>query len=1190
MSQNSRSRGQSNAHLLGANLSEIEVVEPNTPKSKTAGSSVIIRMPNDTRDTDPSNGGREKLGDETKTNDVRRTVLSRLWRLVSSSRRKILKDGKNNEKNSVNHEDHHGENPAPQQELGCEPTVNKTPAEMSTQQTSPGVKVKGAAEEKVKSRGHLKSKSPPVAKTVVEGVNGGYNDIWDEQGGVECAGENGGGDESKSEYNEGSEHEISPTIVIDEQDKDSSQKNKNDKGKDKDKGNVKDSDPARVEKPKNDENKFKFRLRPPGNRPVAKSKANPELGEETRVRLHRQIELPKDIQCQYIKFSINVEACDSLKFKLHYVELQRCNITDSKDIVLFGEGKPQEYITVGHYHDGDENHTEGPVVGVHSCNISSCGTYVTTLCFHEDNSAVVELWSLKNGNDVAPSHYTTPLAQRYVDIAGNPPDRAHICLSVSSNGYYVALHSNKPLEKSINCQVLRRTKVTTDGSDSELWGLSKISLPLGLQEFYGYGAFHFLSTKNENEQARESERYITCDGKSLSIYKTTGNWARIQTIKLNDKLGLDSGLNVILSLRGKYFTWTGKKNNVSVMHMDKGMKNRLKINGINAETRTCLSRDGCQVAILVKGWIDIYETSSGNRTVGFGDGKYDNSRFEVVLENGFVMMLDPPGEGGLKEKRKVVRTEGGVWVREHDIHPDYELRYPALMGEQLFTYSQGTVVNITRMDSKMIGVPEPGIFKDIPMDTATLLEIDQACKRTKRSNTYSLFTDTRLIHGKRTAILTIEFCNPDPRTSARPANAAIPLGTPDITYPTFFLKASSRLATITGRYLQVWKLSSPTTSDDSIAELELVWALQQEGGECELSDICYRQVKDVHADLANGAQFMITFKPVQRQKEPKGPEIPTKQESDKIVTFPFSNKDNLEISLEDRVQQGIRGVVDMYINGNTKCQKAVIRYLESLVQPWNENPVLCIVALCNLWRFDEKECFEKIMADLLPKTRRTWIPEINARNKNARQGPLAILLKKAETEPSAIGAIKVIMGYCISHANSSKDLKFLAPVFISMGDLRMIFPDEAEGFLNRMAFIHTIQRQHIIHNHILVHSPSQRLQFWRPAKKLWETKEPIMQLCENSDPDTANEKFTLPVFVASFDALWSYDLNGDGGENSMMTNGTSMETKTKMSRWRILLKIFRYKLRLHCKMYVTSHDFNLEIFDNPAIAALVAYK
>ncbi|KAI8604128.1 hypothetical protein EDD21DRAFT_367129 [Dissophora ornata] len=422
----------------------------------------------------------------------------------------------------------------------------------------------------------------------------------------------------------------------------------------------------------------------------------------------------------------------------------------------------------------------------------------------------------------------------------------------------------------------------------------------------------------------------------------------------------------------------------------------------------------------------------------------------------------------------------------------------------------------------------------------------------------------------------------------------MPLGTSHTAYPALFLEGSSRLVIITGRYLQVWKLSSPTSSDDSIAELEL-----EDKKAYKLSDICYRQVKDAHADLANGAQFMMTLKPAKWREGSDGLLSYTEPGNDKVVTVPFSNKDNMLVSLEGRVQQGIRGVVDMYINGDPECQKAVIRYLESLVLPSKENHVSCIAALCNLWRFDEKEFFEKIMAELLPKTRTTWIPEINARNKNAGQDPLAILLKTAKTEPSAIGVAKVIMDYCVSHANSTRNLKFLAPVFISMRELRKMFPDEAQGCLNRMAFIHAVSRQYIIHNHIVVHSPIQKLQFWKPVRKLWETKNPIMQLCETrSDPNPENELFTLPVFVASFDALWSYNLDDDRSENSeasteareMERTTTKGESMLNMSRWWEVLYKIKFKLRLKGKIYVECFDYNLEIFDNPAIAALVTYK
>ncbi|KAG0212496.1 hypothetical protein BGX28_006263 [Mortierella sp. GBA30] len=73
-------------------------------------------------------------------------------------------------------------------------------------------------------------------------------------------------------------------------------------------------------------------------------------------------------------------------------------------------------------------------------------------------------------------------------------------------------------------------------------------------------------------------------------------------------------------------------------------------------------------------------------------------------------------------------------------------------------------------------------------------------------------------------------------------------------------------------------------------------------------------------------------------------------------------------------------------------------------------------------------------------------------------------------------------------------------------------------------------------------------------------------------------KFTHPVLVATFDALWFY-------------NEVPSVPACEESSWiNILLHMVRLKMLPRKKPIVECCDFNLEFFDNPAIAALVSYK
>ncbi|KAF8931704.1 hypothetical protein BGZ58_007463 [Dissophora ornata] len=971
-------------------------------------------------------------------------------------------------------------------------------------------------------------------------------------------------------------------------------------------------------------------------------------GVQTRVRLHRQIELSKD---GYVEFSIKAEATGPMKLKMHYIALERCDSNDLEDLVLYGEGKPQEFINIRHNYGNDgSNNTEAnyrgkeieksslkrPVLGVHSYDISSSGSHATTLCFHEDNHAIIEVWSLsdldntddiKNGSEETPRRHTLPLARGRIEAsAANHPDLMDICFSISDDGNYVAIHSNDSSIKGIPCHIFSHgPKAPAYENISRPRQLSQITLPTGLENYYGHGTFQFIPADNASDGTSDLEYYITCDGKALSIYKTTGNWERIRMIVLSFEPRLDAALDAFLGMRGRYFAWTGDLGVVSIWDLETCKQiSHFQVEDGDAGTHACLSRDGSLVAVSVKGAITIHETLSGIKVAEYGYGLGDNNYFEIILENEFAIVLDQL-EGKESEvkmvKRKVVRLGDMSVVREHSIHRDYGLRYPAPMDGQLLSYSQGSVVNIIRMDSKMIGAPEPRRFKDSLLTRASVDQIAQWANHTYTSSsgdTFNLSATTSVIRGRWMTVLTMKFTNPQ-YDSGSLSRLTIPLGTSHITYPTLFLGASSRLAIVTGRYLQVWKLSSATASDNNIAELELVWALQEEDEKKhKLSDICQRLVQCAYMDHESGAQFLIELQPARWWRRLKQMPIEPAREHIEVVTVPCSANDTLSVSLEYRVRQGIRGAVDMYISGAPACQKAVARYLRSLIRPSDENPVSSIVTLCKFWKHQQKSYFEKIMADLLPKTEITWIPETNAGKRDKEQDPLAILMKIAETQPAAIGVAKVIMHYCVSHANSSRNLSFLAPIFGSMHDVMNMFPEEALECLSRMAFIPAKDRSYIIDNHVIVPPPTLRLQFWRPAQKLSETREPIMQLCVSpTRPDPSNDKFTLPVFMASFDAIWFYnndgdsDSDGDGesdGESdgdgyrdgrtlsralattTKTTDGEAIVGKSEMSRWKILFHMIRLKSTLQSKMFVECYDFNLEFFENPAIAALVAYK
>jgi hypothetical protein len=434
------------------------------------------------------------------------------------------------------------------------------------------------------------------------------------------------------------------------------------------------------------------------------------------------------------------------------------------------------------------------------------------------------------------------------------------------------------------------------------------------------------------------------------------------------------------------------------------------------------------------------------------------------------------------------------------------------------------------------------------------------------------------------------------KTETTPETLAVPVGSSHISYPTIFIPETSRLIFVAGRYLQIWRLEGGATAEPF--ELELMWALQEEDeSKHPSSDICLREVYGAKAN-PTGDQLLLYMRPpiwFRRLKQ-----LPQDNHTvfSETLTIPVSQSDTLSVPEEYRVRQGIRGVVDMYMNGDSGCQKRAINYLKTLVRPSLVNPTSCIVTLCRLWKSEERMYFEQIMSDLLPMDQVTWIPDTNA---DETANPLAILLKRAETEPNTIGVAKVLMDYCASHANSSRNLSFLAPVFDSLHGVMKLFPEEALECINRMAFIPAKERSFVIDNHTIVHPPRFRLKFWTTYKRpLCKTENPIMHLSVSpKKPDPTNDKFTNPVFMASFDALWFYHnkeakFRHSGATGKRATESWARPTQEdgikKVTRRKSLYYTLMHALHPASKMDVECYDFNLEFFDNPAIAALVDYK
>ncbi|KAF8928013.1 hypothetical protein BGZ58_009945 [Dissophora ornata] len=183
------------------------------------------------------------------------------------------------------------------------------------------------------------------------------------------------------------------------------------------------------------------------------------------------------------------------------------------------------------------------------------------------------------------------------------------------------------------------------------------------------------------------------------------------------------------------------------------------------------------------------------------------------------------------------------------------------------------------------------------------------------------------------------------------------------------------------------------------------------------------------------------------------------------------------------------------------------------------------------------------------------------------------------------------MDCCFTHANRSRNFAFLSPFFGALHERMEIFSAEVFERLGRIAYVPVMHGPYILSHSTIARPPQFRLQFWKSTEEpLYKMSNPILQLdgtVQGSDPD--NYKFTKPIFVASFDALWYYKDNEmlKAPDSDSLVEEATVHTTTW---WKTIYHMIRLKCQLRIHNHVETHDFAIEFYDNLAIAALVTYK
>ncbi|KAF9968057.1 hypothetical protein BGZ70_006971 [Mortierella alpina] len=906
--------------------------------------------------------------------------------------------------------------------------------------------------------------------------------------------------------------------------------------------------------------------------------------EDTRLRLH-QIIKPISINVFGGHFEVSFEFPPYAEgsFELQYIELNN-SLPGPQDLLIYGDDKPQDIFRVGRVDLSDE------IAKILAYTVSSSGMHVATLMY-QGGQLLIDVWDLPARNNskaitADPQYHSTPGA--YASFTA----KESICyseqfditflLTLSSCGSEVAFGSLEPsTEHEFSLQVLKSNfKAPADHDISRPWSLEVAPAIASLEDYYG--CYTFYTIAGTAEEPLDKERFLACDGQTVLIYDVMPEWRLVHTITLATVPNIRAALSSVRGIQGNYMAWTGFKGVASVWDIDTGKPmSHIFIENGTVGMPSYMSADGSKVAVAAPGALHVYETFSGVKLGTYTDELGGGSEFELVLGRDELLTEYDTSvfeDEGPQPNRAVVSLKDMAVVRTGYLPFGFRAVRPLLPKNITSVWVQGLRLNVIQHHDMLplgntCSSGQSACTMEKNESNIYYLNTDPFKYRCNQNHTYT--ATAKRVHSRGRLIMVLEVS-----TEVMPSKVTrtftIPLGPANTDYSGSFLRRSARLVIVIGGFLQIWQFSA---TKFEICELVQMWSLQDDPA-IDVLDPRFRVISEARV-CSHGQKFSVSLKPTNwdRQSEPDLG----------IVSVPISDADTIASTEEQRNCNGVFGLVDQYADADPDCRQAIARYLASVARHSPKHPTSCIEALVGFWTPDRKDYIDDMLARTLLPSRISWVPV----DSSVGADPVAMLLTLTKKQPSAIDTAKIILDYCLSHANSSKNLTFLSALFRNLDELTERFPELATECLSRTAYIPVMHRPFIIKNHVIVHPPATgfHLPFWKPKsqclKKFMAKKvNPILQFClTEGPPNPEDDYFTLPVFMASFDAIWRHHDAPPKMQQLDQTMGTM-----GMKWCRDMVQLLLFIVRPSTQESVRCFDFTLEDFDNPAIAALVSYK
>ncbi|KAI1321080.1 hypothetical protein EDD11_008661 [Mortierella claussenii] len=778
--------------------------------------------------------------------------------------------------------------------------------------------------------------------------------------------------------------------------------------------------------------------------------------------------------------------------------------------------------------------------------------------------------------------------------------------------------------------------------------------------------------KNGTKGWSKGDYFIACSESRINLYDTsTRPWKPLYGIAIGGLSSMDSRSKqlrtLFKSIQGPSFVWWEDLQNVSIWDLATGANRKyISVNGPHLRSQQneiehiSVSMGGKLLVLAGKNWIRTYFMDSGIEICNtfIRDGRVLDVQFLDEEKSLMVTMI------------KSATGKGQKLEQEQEQEQDQEQEQVAVLMDALnlsfqhcsmkqFAMSTYTVQQVTRLSPRVaeamglsssmdqyvimavngnelevFAIPQPGInspggrMVHCPDGCAmsTSLQLDQHFYHPPGSTTaYRLIVDfeEREQDSRIDKVVRVVLVAVNNHGSVEQLMTIIPepwnLMDVDEENALDFIQASflanwAQFIIVTAKGFQVWSL--PDQASGNRCELSLSWLQPRAGGVQgnEAHPQFAEQILETRVCIHGESIRPMWFDDKDFQNQTTCIRIPKSNWSTRAETMYCINS--------------VPMLLSCYNDASVTAQDAIIRHIIKYI---NQDPpegttngsIMSRIAWTSRW-----DGSSKVLSALFNSTDGKWVPRRTS-TYNGRTGdsqswypinPIFLLVKNAKKEPRSLPLAIQMVDYCIREAKSQRDPAFLMLVLDCLPVLVVYHPDTAIDIIRQMAFIPVKDRDFVVNNSVVAHSPrlavemsnaglmKRRRPIHEYPNSVFQLKSQLPRLCAKQFSieievasqrvvDPLNETFKRHIYVAPYALLWHrkreigrHHVRGDRDSDATTDSATNMDHLGQTSYARMLLGMIWGKMNPWSQQTVRANFMDLLYFDNPAIEALLEYK